>query len=295
MRFLLMTKRRPHHGLESKTKEKMIFLLILLLCAAVMTTGCGHRSLKPVASEAAGRPLDPKQETTAADEQKIPDASGKEDGGDDFFEDEFEADKVEVPDPFSFWNRAMFNLNDKLYFCVLKPLTVAYKELTPEFFRSGVKNFFDNIFMPVRLVNCILQGKGKAAEIEVVRFVMNTSVGLLGLVNAADDHPGLAPPDEEDMGQTFGRYGIGNGFYIVWPILGPSTLRDSVGRAGDYFLSPMSYVETTDAFLGIKALELINKTSFQIGEYEALKKAAIDPYIAFRDIYLQYRKKKVEK
>jgi phospholipid-binding lipoprotein MlaA len=295
MRFRSITKRKSRHGLESKTKEKIILLLLMLLCAAFMTTGCSHGALKPSSSGAAGPSLDPKQEMTTADEQKRSDISGPKDISDDFFEDEFKAEKVEVADPFSFLNRAMFNINDKLYFCVLKPLAMAYRELTPQFFRTGVKNFFNNIFMPVRFVNCILQGKGKAAEIETVRFVMNTSVGLLGLVNAADGRPGLASPDEEDMGQTFGRYGIGNGFYIVWPLIGPSTLRDSIGRAGDYFLSPLSYVDSFETSLGIKAVETINKTSFHIGEYEALKKAAIDPYIAFRDIYLQYRKKKVEK
>jgi len=101
-------------------------------------------------------------------------------------------------------------------------------------------------------------------------------------------------PGEEDLGQTLGSYGIGNGFYIVWPILGPSTLRDSMGMVGDWFLNPVSYVEPTETYLEIRAVETVNETSFKIGDYESLKEAAIDPYVALRNAYIQHRKKKVE-
>jgi phospholipid-binding lipoprotein MlaA len=101
-------------------------------------------------------------------------------------------------------------------------------------------------------------------------------------------------PRDEDLGQTFATYGIGDGFYIVWPILGPSTLRDSVGMVGDWFLNPVSYVHPIEAYLGIRATETVNDTSFRIGDYESLKEAAIDPYVAFRNAYIQYRKRKVE-
>jgi phospholipid-binding lipoprotein MlaA len=124
--------------------------------------------------------------------------------------------------------------------------------------------------------------------------MLNSTVGVLGFGNPAAQHPDLNP-DSEDLGQTFGRYGIGNGFYIVWPVLGPSTLRDSVGKVGDWFLDPVNYVEPSlDRYL-IKAGDKINATSLRIGEYEALKEAAIDPYTAFRDFYIQYRQEKVVK
>jgi phospholipid-binding lipoprotein MlaA len=99
---------------------------------------------------------------------------------------------------------------------------------------------------------------------------------------------------DEDLGQTFGAYGIGNGFYIVWPVLGPSTLRDSVGSVGDHFLNPISYVDPTGAAIGIWFYDRLNETSFRIGEYEAIKQAAIDPYDAIRDGYIQFRNAKVE-
>jgi phospholipid-binding lipoprotein MlaA len=212
----------------------------------------------------------------------------------DFFDDEFEEDKVEVADPLSPWNRAMFHFNDKLYFWALKPLAKGYKAVTPDFFRTGVKNFFRNITTPIRLVNCILQGKGNAAAVEFSRFFINTTEGVLGFGSPADKYPELIPRDEEDLGQTLAKYGLGNGFYIVWPVLGPSTLRDSIGRAGDFFLDPVSYVEPAEAALGARGLNMVNNISFSIGDYESLKEAAIDPYTALRNVYLQLRKKKIK-
>jgi len=80
----------------------------------------------------------------------------------------------------------------------------------------------------------------------------------------------------------------------VWPVLGTSTLRDSIGLAGDFFLDPVSYVKPTEAALGIRSIDIVNKTSFRIGDYESLKEASIDPYTALRDVYLQLRKKKIK-
>ncbi|GAJ08020.1 unnamed protein product, partial [marine sediment metagenome] len=118
-------------------------------------------------------------------------------------------------------------------------------------------------------------------------------VGVLGFGDPAERWDELNT-SEEDLGQTLGTYGIGHGFYIVWPFLGPSTLRDSIGMIGDSFLDPVSYVSPTEAYLEVRATETVNKTSFQIGDYESLKEAAIDPYVALRDAYIQNRKKKVE-
>jgi phospholipid-binding lipoprotein MlaA len=103
---------------------------------------------------------------------------------------------------------------------------------------------------------------------------------------------GLKPKDE-DLGQTFGFYGIGNGFYIVWPFLGSSSLRDSVGLLGDRFLNPVSYVKPWEVSIGITGYQIVNRTSFKIGDYEAVKEAAIDPYEALKDGYIQYRTKRI--
>lgn len=212
----------------------------------------------------------------------------------DFLEDEDEPEMIRVADPLRGFNRAMFVFNDKAYFWVLKPVARGYGAVVPEIARKGVKNFFYNIGMPLRFVSCLLQGKGKAAGGEIGRFVLNTTVGVLGFGNPAARYPSLNP-DAEDLGQAFGRYGIGNGIYLVLPLMGPSTLRDTVGDVADWFLDPISYVDPSLAKYSIKAGKMINDTSLRIGEYESLKDAALDPYTAFRNAYLQYREEKVRK
>jgi len=103
------------------------------------------------------------------------------------------------------------------------------------------------------------------------------------------------PKNEADLGQTLGVYGLGQGFYLVWPILGPSSARDSIGIVGDFFLYPVSYINPWYDWLAVRAYEEVNDTSLRIGDYEFIKEAAIDPYVALRDAYGQYRQKKVEK
>jgi phospholipid-binding lipoprotein MlaA len=212
----------------------------------------------------------------------------------DLFEEDDAKAAISVADPIAPWNRAMFVFNDKCYFWVLKPVASGYKAVMPKPARKGVNNFFYNLTTPIRFTNCILQGKGNSATAEFFRFLLNTTVGVLGFGNPAGKYPSLNP-DAEDLGQTFGRYGVGNGIYIVWPLLGPSTLRDSVGLFGDRFLNPTSYVDPSIAATGIEAYKIINNVSLKIGDYEALKEVAVEPYIAFRAAYVQYRQDKVEK
>jgi len=278
------------------SKRKLNYLLLIFLFFVFLFTGCAHRPVTPPQAVSEDLQEDQDRQITTGETEQIPPDSEMEDKSDeDFFEDEFEEDKVQVADPLSPWNRAMFHFNDKLYFWAVKPVARGYKAIAPDFIRTGAKNFFRNITTPIRLVNCMLQAKGKAAAVEFSRFVVNTTIGVLGFGSPADKYPKLAPPDSEDLGQTLGNYGLGNGFYLVWPILGPSTLRDSIGRAGDFFLDPVSYVEPAEASVGIRAFDTVNNTSFHIGDYETLKKSAIDPYTALRDIYLQVRENKIKK
>jgi phospholipid-binding lipoprotein MlaA len=199
---------------------------------------------------------------------------------------------VEVADPLEPWNRLMFNVNDVLYFWVVKPVAQTYKGVVPEPARLGIGNFFDNASTPAHYVNCLLQGKNEAADTELRRFLINTTVGVLGFGDPAMDQHGLKPV-EEDLGQTLATYGFGDGFYIVWPFLGPSTARNSVGMFGDQFLNPLWYVEPTELSIGISVTKYTNAASFQIGRYEVFKAAAIDPYIAMRESYIQYRDKQI--
>lgn len=276
-------------------KKELSHRLPLLLLALLLWTGCAH---KPVASSNTrstdSMPHHDPETTTLQSESMSPDMDVEDDFDDDFFEDEFEEDQVRVSDPLSPLNRAMFHFNDKLYFWLLKPITRGYKAVTPEFFRTGVKNFFRNITTPIRMVNCLFQGKTDSAAVEFSRFFTNTIIGVLGFGSPADKYPELTSPGEEDFGQTLAVYGLGNGIYIVWPVFGPSTLRDSIGMAGDWFLNPINYIEPTEMSYAVWGFDRVNQTSFRIGEYEALKEASVDPYVAVRSIYLQYREKKIK-
>ena len=269
-------------------------MLFTFALSTFFLVGCAHRSVTPPALSS-----DPTMVSPFSQNQDIYSSKGtpsdleEENDFFDEFEEEYEDKSVCVADPLAPWNRAMFHFNDKLYFWILKPAARGYKAVTPRLLRVGVKNFFQNITTPARLVSCILQAKWQAAGGEFVRFLFNSTVGVVGLGNPAKKYPQLNP-EEEDLGQTLGVYGIGNGFYLVWPFLGPSTLRDSVGMAGDMFLNPVTYIEPTEVSLGITGFKMLNETSFRIGDYEAFKDAAIEPYGAMLDAYVQHRKQKVE-
>ncbi len=212
---------------------------------------------------------------------------------DDLFA-EYESDKKEptVPDPLYWFNYSMYHFNDKLYFWGLKPLAQGYKFVAPVELRRGINNFFYNILFPVRLVNNLLQGKIISAGQEFSIFMINT-MGSLGFERIAQEKHGFKD-SREDLGQTLGSYGLGQGFYLVLPFLGPSSLRDFAGTAGDYFLNPTGYIDSNEVKVGGTALDVINGTSLRIGDYEALKEAAFDPYIALKDAYLQLRQNRVE-
>ena len=201
-----------------------------------------------------------------------------------------------IADPIEPWNRAMYHFNDKFYFWLLKPVGQGYKYVIPETFRIIFSNFYENIMMPIRFVNNLLQGKPDYAGRELARFVINSTVGVAGFRDCARDCFGIEGR-KADLGQTLGKYGIGSGFYIVWPILGPSNPRDTIGWVGDHFLKPTTYLSSDlldPGTIALTAHEEVNDFSFHIGDYETLKGAAIDPYIAIRDAYVQYRKKLIE-
>jgi phospholipid-binding lipoprotein MlaA len=207
---------------------------------------------------------------------------------------ESEEFEEEISDPIEPVNRAFFHFNDRLYFWVLKPVASGYKKVFPEPLRVSVRNFFHNILMPVRAVNCLLQGKMKRFGTEITRFVVNSTMGVCGFGDAAKTAFNIDRQDE-DLGQTLGFYGLGPGIYIHWPLLGPSSIRDTVGMVGDGFLNPVNYVEPFKYSAAIKSYDQINRASLTIGQYEALKKAAFDPYISLREAYFENRRYKIRK
>lgn len=201
-----------------------------------------------------------------------------------------------APDSVPGWNRFWFQVNDKLYYYLFKPVAQGYGYVIPEKPRTWVDNFFHNLLFPMRFVNCLLQGQFRAAGVETSRFIGNTAFGFGGLSRFAYDLKPTqpTPSGERDLGQTFGVWGMGNGTYLVWPLIGPSTVRDSFGYAGDYFMRPTTYLNPWYWSMGATAYEKLNNLSLRIGEYETLTESAIDPYTAVRDAYLRYRAQKVK-
>ena len=201
---------------------------------------------------------------------------------------------TQVADPLYWYNYAIFKFNDKMYTLALEPVADGYRFVVPEEIRSVVGNFFENLLFPIRFVNNILQGDIKGAGTEAGIFFINTTVGVLGLAQVAQNEFNMQTCDE-DFGQTLGKYHVGEGIYIVWPFLGPSTLRDSIGMAGDFLLYPLNYLESPVAVIGSKALYSINATSYRIGDYDSIKEGSIDHYTALKNGYIQQRQEKIKK
>jgi phospholipid-binding lipoprotein MlaA len=216
---------------------------------------------------------------------------------DDFadFADPEETAKSEplVKDPLEKLNRATFLFNDGFYTKVMKPTATGYGKIVPARVRNGLRNVFYNVHMPVRLANALVQGDFQKGGTEMARFAVNLTYGGLCLDDAASEMLDSPEPSPEDTGQTLARYRVGPGFYLVLPVLGPSTLRDSVGLVGDVLLDPFTYFANWPTTAGMRVAEEINNTSFDPDAYEDLKKDALDPYTFFRDAYMQNREKKI--
>ena len=221
----------------------------------------------------------------------------------DEFLDEF-ADEMEVEekaDPLNGYNRAMTTFNDSLYEYVLSPVARGYTKVVHKEIRSSVNKFFHNIFYPIRVINNVLQGKFKNAGEETGRFLINSTIGVLGLFDPAKSEFGLEPHNE-DFGQTLGFWGVGSGPHIVLPFLGPSNLRDTISLYPDSYANPVDFYDERGynithnygESLFLKAYEKVNYISLHEGEYEKLKKDAVDLYPFLRDIYEQYRQKQIE-
>jgi len=206
-------------------------------------------------------------------------------------------ESVSIADPLQPWNRMWHHFNDKTYFWMFKPMAQGYRFVVPEGFRISFSNFYTNATAPVRIFNSLFQLKINYFFTEFGRFLINTTIGFVGFRDCAKDCFGIKPHDE-DFGQTLGHYGVGHGIYLVWPLLGPSSVRDTIGKGADSVLSFTGILSPVDlevpVWVGLKTHEIVNEISLRIGFYERLKEAAIDPYIAIRDGYAQRRKKAVQ-
>ena len=281
------------------------FLMILALTAGLAPVTGLAADTTPEKQKMLGQASSESQTGTEAAEEVKPSTPAAEAATDPFEEeytDEEDVDdgdihkeeKVTIDDPIEPFNRAMHVFNDRLYFWILKPVAQGYNVVVPEPARISVKNFFSNLAFPGRFLSCLLQTDFSGAATEAGRFAVNTIWGLGGLLDPAAGPELNLQKQDADLGQTLGVYGVGHGFYIVWPVYGPSSPRDTLTIAGDQLLYPPSYISPWYANLGVWAYEKINYVSLRIGDYESVIGAAIDPYISVRDAYVQYRMKDVK-
>jgi phospholipid-binding lipoprotein MlaA len=271
---------------------------ILSAAAAFILVLCIHGPAGAFAGEATLYLAQQTQESTAEASQATQqtesvDENETEDEYDDEYDDEYadEADVELIADPWIQMNTGFYHFNDKMYFWALKPVARGYGFIIPEELRQAIRNIFYNIRFPGRFINCLLQGKVRKSGAEFGQFFINTTVGFLGLANVAANYPALQP-SKEDLGQTFAVWGFDNGAYLTLPFFGPSSLRDGLGLVGDTFLDPLWWlIDDIWVSVAIRGGETVNDTSLRIGEYEALKEAAIDPYVMIRNAYVQNRNK----
>ena len=198
-----------------------------------------------------------------------------------------------IADPAEKLNRGTFWLNHQIYNYVLRPFSKAYEFVLPAPARTAIHNVFDNVEYPVRVVNHTLQLEFKRADLETRKFLLNSVAGVGGILRVSDRIPELASIPPADTGQTFAKWGIDHGAYVVLPVLGPRSLRDTVGMAGDYALNPVSWL-TYGGIGGATALAVTGpgaarNVHSRMKVYDAATENAIDPYLAVRSGYIQYR------
>jgi len=192
-------------------------------------------------------------------------------------------------DPLEGYNRAMFSFNDGVDKAIIKPVASGYKAVMPGFARTGVSNFFANLGDLWIGINNVLQGKVRAGVSDFGRFAMNTTVGILGLFDVASN-AGLEKHNE-DFGQTLGRWGVGGGAYFVLPLLGPSSVRDGIGRLViDWHGDPLWYVGNVPTRNELIAARAVDDRANLLDVSRLAEEAALDHYAYVRDAYLQRRR-----
>jgi len=207
--------------------------------------------------------------------------------------DDFETTIVEdeIYDPLEGINRAVFGFNNVADRAILEPVAKGYKKL-PTPIQSGLGNFIKNLKLPLVAVNQLLQGQGKNAVESTGRFFVNSTIGIFGLIDVADNI-GLEQK-EEDFGQTLATWGVGDGFYVVLPLFGPSNLRDTAGMVMTMMTDPVNAYATSQgeawAIPVRTAVNAVDQRSKIIDEVNALRDNSVDYYAAVRSSYYQNRK-----
>lgn len=190
-------------------------------------------------------------------------------------------------DPLEDFNRAAYGFNDLLDRALLEPLARGYNYITPAPVNKGVTNFFNNLRDVRSALNNLLQFKIGRAFSDVGRVAINSTIGILGLMDVASNMN--LPRYDEDFGQTLGVWGLGSGPYIVLPVFGPSSGRDGIGLVVDWFTDPLLYVDDNSVRHTLRGLDIVDTRADLLSASRVLEQAALDPYAFIRDAYLQRR------
>ncbi len=199
----------------------------------------------------------------------------------------YKANESKVCDPLEPVNRAVYSFNAFLDKILFKPIAKTYKKVVPEVGRKGISNFLTNLTEPVTFANSILQADAENTFTTFWRFTINSTIGIAGLFDVAK-HGGLEHRSE-DLGQTFGKYGIGNGPYLMLPIMGPSNVRDLFGSVGDSFMDPYNYAVDAYGIAGRGVLEGLDTRTDLLEIIDDVEESSLDPYATFRSLYTQKR------
>gem|GEM_PF-585932 len=192
-------------------------------------------------------------------------------------------------------NRQTFKFNHQFYRFVARPIAKVTTFIIPPPVLNALGNALENLESPVRITSCVLQGKAKRAAQETGKLVLNSTVGVGGLWKPSDRVNSLKNVPPEDLGQTFGNWGIPQGPYLVLPVLGPSSIRDAIGKGGDKFLHPARWVPVSGVKTATTATQAVVENPDRLDVYDAATKDALDPYIGMREAYLEYRAAAVRK
>ncbi len=196
------------------------------------------------------------------------------------------ADSTEnAQDPWEGFNRKVFVFNDTLDTYALKPVAKGYRAVTPDPVEDGISRMFSNLGEIVNVLNDVLQGKFSQAGNDTGRFLVNTTVGLVGFFDVAKDF-GMPKSDGEDFGQTLGVWGVNDGPYVVLPLLGPSTLRDAPARFVDHLVNPVNEIDDIPTRNTIYGVDIVSTRADLLKAEELIKG---DKYSFIRDVYLQRR------
>lgn len=197
-----------------------------------------------------------------------------------------------INDPAEGFNRATFEMNYFIDGLILKPVGSLYRDLPPPAVRESFDNFLQNLDTPLTFANTVLQGNVNAAKNSFMRFLINSTVGVFGLIDVATDWG--FPYQEEDFGQTLAVWGVAEGPYTVLPVLGPSNTRDSIGKLADLFMDPFRYVVKVrngedDLYLARNVSDSISARAKLVGPLEDIEQGSVDFYASLRSLYKQRR------